>query len=153
MYNLIDISQPIDFRQAPRRLVAWRSDPRLSWPACLGALALAAGLGGCARGPEMLPNDLEAALQSGNQSAVFELITANSRPYLAALSSARGKAGVGLGTITQPTVIKTISPSGTRMVLEVGAGAMVRDWVLVREGGRWRLDLNETAVRRPWNLP
>ena len=111
------------------------------------------GLGGCARGPELLPSDLETALKNGNQSAVFELITVSSRPYLAALTSARGKAGVGLGTITQPTVIKKISPSGTRLVLEVSAGAMVRDWVLVREGGRWRLDLNETAVRRPWNLP
>jgi hypothetical protein len=36
------------------------------------------------------------------------------------------------------------------MVAAVRVGNAKREWVLVQEGGAWRLDVFETALRRPW---
>lgn len=115
---------------------------------CLLALALAS----CAAGPELLPDRVHAALQSGRVSEALPLVTVASRPYLLALAAARGPGVIGFGPLPQPSAIRKITAQGSRLVLEVAAGNTAREWVLVNEDGQWRIDLLETSVRRPWNL-
>ncbi len=118
-----------------------------------GGAALAIGLIACAGDPADLPAEMHDALRTGDVAAVERLLTAPSRPLWRALRIARGDRGVGLGLAGQPPVVRNVAPQGSRLVLTVHAGTVERDWVLVNEGDRYRLDLNETSIRRPWNLP
>ncbi len=108
---------------------------------------------GCAEDPATFPARLHAALNGGDADAVDRLLTPQSRPLWRALRIARGDTGVGIGLSGPPPELRTMTPQGTRMLLTVRAGGVERDWVLVREGDGYLLDLNETSIRRPWNLP
>lgn len=79
------------------------------------------------------------------------MLTQTSRPLWRALRTARGDAGVGLGTTAKAPELLGVSPNGSRIVLNVRSAGIERDWVLVSDGGHYRLDLNETSIRRPWN--
>lgn len=115
--------------------------------------ALVAGLVSCTDDPATFPVRLHAKLQSGDAVGVERLLTPASRPLWRALRTARGDAGVGLGLTASPPELLGVAPQGSRLVLSVRSAGVERDWVLVSDGGRYRLDLNETSIRRPWNLP
>ena len=116
--------------------------------ACVACLQTA-----CVHEPAEFVADLEAALSTGDVQAVMPLLTVASRPLVGALVQVRGKAGAGLKVPRTRAAVKSLSQQGTRLVLQVQADGLERDWMLVQEGGNWRLDLLETAVRRPWNAP
>ena len=107
----------------------------------------------CTQQPSAFPKQLDSALATGQLSAVLPLLTTASRPLLAALVQARGLAQCGLTMSGKASELQGEAAQGSRRVLQMQADGLSRDWVLVHEGGAWRLDLLETAVRRPWNAP
>lgn len=113
----------------------------------------------CAQPPETFPERFHAALASGDPAQVTALVERNSRPLV--LSMLQVPRGQG----PQPYVLPD-APSAVPRVLRIDAGEAAltltvsdspdprrsREWVLVREGGDWKLDLTATAARRAWEM-
>lgn len=118
-------------------------------------LLLTATAGGCVASPEAAVQDLQSALAADDLEDVANLCSRASRPLVRAVwlatpgptSPFRLKPGAKSATVV------SVRQQGTRQVAVVRAASVEREWVFVQEDGQWRLDLLETAMRRPWNGP
>jgi hypothetical protein len=119
-------------------------------------MALALALSGCQGDPAAAVAQLEAALQHGNRSELLGLVTRASRPVVAAAWAAGGPM-LAVVPPKVPVAVVGVQRGEASAVVTVragaGAGAVQREWVLVPEDGRWRLDLMATSSRRPWGAP
>lgn len=123
-----------------------------------GAVAAAAGLVACQPTPQTFLTEWSAALQSGKAESILPLVTRESRPLVGALL-ASGAQGLVPAIQSGAVAVEGLEPDPA---MDVGQGYIVqvrakgdrtgpvRDWVLVREDGALRLDLQATALRRPW---
>ena len=115
---------------------------------------MVAALAACGGGPETVPAALHAALAAGDDAVVDALLTARSRPIVAALRAVDSANHFGLGGMNGGAKAPEVTAGRATeqgMTLQVRAAGVEREWLVVREGGRWRLDLLGTAARRSWN--
>lgn len=122
---------------------------RVGWLAMVAVL-----LPACQDDATAFPERLERALASGSPQQVEPLLTQASRPLVRAMvaTSRAGKGPFALRNPVHPTRVLGMQSGEAGLVLSVGAGGPVREWVLVREDGALRLDLMATSARRPWSM-
>ncbi len=125
-------------------------------PRTLAALPLALlALPACHTSPEKTCLDLDQALHQRDLQAVHQLVTRASLPAVDVLWRAGERENSPLRLKAEAPVlsIRSVRSQGVRQIATVAQGPTEREWVLIEEDGRWRLDLFETALRRPWNDP
>lgn len=108
-------------------------------------------LGACGRSPEQTAQDLDAALRRDDLAAVLPLVSERSRALVQSawqLGGAKNPFRLPAGAAA--VQIEGVEAQSGRMIAAVRVGNAKREWVLVQEGGAWRLDVFETALRRPW---
>lgn len=116
---------------------------------------LALGLAACQSSPEQTCLALDQALHRRDLDAVHQLVTRASLPAVDVLWRAGQAQGspLRLRADAPYLAVKAVRTQGVRQIATVAQGAAEREWVLIAEDGRWRLDLFETALRRPWSDP
>jgi hypothetical protein len=126
----------------------------LPWRDVVVGVALVAVLGaaGCASDPATFPTRLERALASGQVEQVERLLSRESRPLFRAMTATSARRDGPFALLTPKQTVRTlgIQRGESGVLLSVQVGSEVRDWVLVDEGGDYRLDLMATSARRPW---
>ncbi|MBI5607933.1 MAG: hypothetical protein HY902_03540 [Deltaproteobacteria bacterium] len=123
-------------------------------PRTLAVLPLALlALTACQSTPEQTCLALDQALHRRDLEAVHRLVTRASVPAVDVLWRAGDAQSSPLRLPAQaPNVtVKAVRSQGVRQIATVARGSVEREWVLLEEDGRWRLDLFETALRRPWS--
>lgn len=129
-----------------------------SWRGLVPALLVALLQLGCASGPDAFVQQWQAAVRTGNPKNILPLVSASSRPLVAAMLATGAK---DLVPATQRHALEVVSMQpddalepGKGYILQVRAAgdpaSPQRDWVLVAEDGGFRLDLQATSLRRPW---
>lgn len=112
----------------------------------LGALVTLAVLG-CEPGPETFVARFDAAVASGDLAQVLPMLTADSRSLVQALQTGGAKP-FALPAKVGPTQVVERRRVQRGLLLRVRSGERTASWILVQEGGGWRLDLLATASRR-----
>jgi hypothetical protein len=111
---------------------------------------------GCQGDPAAVVAQVEVALRHGDRGELLALVTRASRPVVAAAWAAGGSM-LAVTPPKTPVAVVAVQPGEVSAVVTlragVGADAVQREWVLVQEDGRWRLDLMATSSRRPWGAP
>lgn len=120
----------------------------------LAALAVLAALPtqGCARDPAQTVAAMELAMRQDDLPALLPLLSERSRHLVEASwrLADRGNNPFRLPKDSPALEIGALTAQSGRMIATVRAGKAQREWVLVQEAGAWRLDVFETALRRPW---
>ena len=128
--------------------------------------ALAAAVPGCAPdpGPEATYRALVRAVAERDADAAWELLSADSRAWLAERARRAAAAAPGVASADPralllgdaslgappPRVLERVRADGARAALRVEApGAPPAEVALVREGGRWRVELPRPAADAP----
>lgn len=136
----------------PRRSTAWvRRGAAMALSGLLAVISLTA-LSSCSRSAEDAATALDAALRNDDRDAVLALVSERSRPLVQAAWQLPGGATqpFRLQPGAAPLVVQDVQAQSGRMIAAVRVGTTKREWVFVQEGGAWRLDVFETALRRPW---
>lgn len=150
-------AQPVTASHRWRRAWAFCVQ-RLQMLGTLLAMLAMTLLSACTASPEQFVQQWTAALQSGQPAQILPLVSRSSRPLVSAMLASNAQGLVPSAAIGQ-VQIEGWEPdpgldAGQGFVVQVRAAGdptgPVRDWVLVREDGALRLDLQATALRRPW---
>ncbi len=136
----------------------WQEEQGLAagrWRRAIGGLAggaAALALAGCAPDPAQTVAALDQALRQDDLPALLPLLSDRSRHLVEASWHAadRGRNPFRLPKDSPAIEVSSLNAQSGRMVASVTVGKVQREWVLVQQGGRWRLDVFETALRRPW---
>jgi hypothetical protein len=122
------------------------------WGLGVAAVAVALSVAGCASDPSTFPTRLERAIASGQVDQVERLLTRESRPLFLAMTATSARRDGPFALLTPKQTVRTlgVQRGENGVLLSVQVGSEVRDWVLVEEGGDYRLDLMATSARRPW---
>ncbi len=109
----------------------------------------------CQSRPETTCLALDTALHRRDLDAVHHLVSKASQAAIDVLWRAgeSEKSPFHLASTAPKLEVRSMRSQGLRQVVTVAQGKTEREWVLVEEDGEWRVDLFETALRRPWNSP
>lgn len=107
---------------------------------------------GCARDPAQTVTALDLAMRHDDLPALLPMLSERSRQLVEASwqLADRSKNPFRLPKDSPALEVGSLHAQSGRMIASVSVGKVHREWVLVQEAGAWRLDVFETALRRPW---
>lgn len=124
----------------------------MRWQNQLLLACTALALVGCSPDPAQTVRALDEAMRLDDLPKLLPLLSDRSR-YLVEASwrlGDRSKNPFRLPQGSPPVELGDLIAQSGRTVASVRVGKVQREWVLVQEAGAWRLDVFETALRRPW---